>query len=164
MLNFEELDNNYAVEFDLNKTCRFAYLWNKKDSIYNPNNEKFITVSEAYRKLKDLKYHFYPAGYFVETYYIGYELNNTLGNCNDLRETLYLVGKRDNKKFEPITSVGDVVDTTIEVINREIRLVNYMLGFSTENEIFDTDAISHSKTKLLEILENDKLKYDRFID
>ena len=32
------------------------------------------------------------------------------------------------------------------------------------NEIFDTDAISHSKTKLLEILENDKLKYDRFID
>ena len=58
MLNFEELDNNYAVEFDLNKTCRFAYLWNKKDSIYNPNNEKFITVSEAYRKLKDLKYHF----------------------------------------------------------------------------------------------------------
>ena len=39
-----------------------------------------------------------------------------------------------------------------------------MLGFSTENEIFDTDAISHSKTKLLEILENDKLKYDRFID
>ena len=111
-----------------------------------------------------MKYHFYPAGHFVETYYIGYELNNTLGNCNDLRETLYLVGKRDNKKFEPITSVGDVVDTTVEVINREIRLVNYMLGFSTENEIFDTDAISHSKIKLLEILENDKLKYDRFID
>ena len=159
MLNFEELDNNYAVEFDLNKTCRFAYLWNKKDSIYNPNNEKFITVSEAYRKLKDLKYHFPKNQCFFLL-----KLNNTLGNCNDLRETLYLVGKRDNKKFEPITSVGDVVDTTVEVINREIRLVNYMLGFSTENEIFDTDAISHSKTKLLEILENDKLKYDRFID
>lgn len=164
MINFEELDNNYAVELDLNKKCRFAYLWNKKDSIYNPNNKKFIKVSEAYNILKELKYHFYPAGHFVGTYYVGYELNNTLGNCNDLRETLYLIGKRDNKKFESITTVGEVVDTTVEVVNREIRLVNYMLGFSSEDEVLDSDALSHSKTKLFEILENDKMKYDNFID
>ena len=38
-----------------------------------------------------------------------------------------------------------------------------MLRFSTENEILDTDAISHSKTKLLEILRNEKIKYYKFI-
>ena len=163
MLNFEELDKKFAVEFNENKKCRFAYLWNKKDSIYNPNLSIFISVSDAYKKVKELNYHFYPAGNYVETYYVGYELNNTLGNCNDLRETLYLIGKRDNKKWEYVDSVGNIKDVMLSSINREIRLVNYMLGFSTEDEILDSDAIKHTKKELVEILLEEKKKYDSFI-
>lgn len=164
MLDFEELDRKFIVQYNETKKCKFANIWTKDECPNHRNGSKgkkdgdfgWISVSDAYKHLLQKNYHFYPAGNHKETYLIAYELNSQFGDCTDDRISLYLIAKKNNRPLDFINSVGNVIDTKIEWVNRERKLANYLAGFLDESEILDTDSTTHSKDDLLRALNTTK--------
>ena len=120
MLNYDELDKKFIVEYDEDKTCMFAYLWDKRDfPNHNVNEPGWISVSEVYKKCLEHKWHFYPAGWYRDTLIAGYELNETFGECTDDLRALYVVGKK----------VTNFLRTQrLSIISALILAVNYWHG------------------------------------
>ena len=166
MIDFSEMDEKYIVRYCEAKTCCFAYLWAKKDwSCYKSGKrgkEKgdygWISVSEAYARMKKKGYHFFPEGYYKETYIDAYKLNKTFGDCTDDRLSLYFVGKINGKPWNYVESIGNVSDTSVEWVNRERKLANYLLGFISEHEITDADSTTGDRADIIRVLGHTKEK------
>ena len=60
MIDFEKLDRLFEVQYDENKACMFAYVWAKKKESDELESKKHIKLSDAFNKVKDHKWHFYP--------------------------------------------------------------------------------------------------------
>lgn len=162
MIDFEKLDKEYVVKYDERKTCRFAYIWSKKDFPKKPSKKRFISVSEAFEKVKEHKWHFYPAGHYVDTYLVAYDLNEELGTCTNDWGSLYFIGKKNGKPWEYVKSVGNAVDINVDYLNRDYKIANYLLGYLNDDDLNDSDSFYGTKKDLISTLKRCLEKYSNF--
>lgn len=153
MIDFKYINERFIVKCNSRMSSEKLQFWNKKDFQKDYKFDKnWVTVKKAIEIAKKHNCHFSLAGYFIETYIVSFLINSTFGNCNDSRAALYFVGKKLNIKWLPVDSIENIADTTVEIVNRERRLVNYMLGKSDESEILDSDSFYGTKQDLINTL------------
>ena len=91
MIDFEKLDRLFEVTYDENKACMFAYVWAKKKESVELDSKKHIKLSDAFNKVKDHKWHFYPGDENnLTTYLVTGLLNKELGAFETDDITLFL--------------------------------------------------------------------------
>ena len=169
MIDLKEFDEQFIVRYDESKTCMFAYLWAKEDwECYKDGapglwegDFGWISVSAAFARMKVKHYHFYPAGSYRKTYISAYQLNEVLGNAanaTDDRIALFLEGEKNKQPLVYLDTIGEIIDTKLEYVNRERKLANYLLGYLTEDDITDNDSTTGDKKVLMKVLERTKDK------
>lgn len=163
MIDFKYINERFIVKCNSRMSSEKLQFWNKKDFQKDYKFDKnWVTVKKAIEIAKKHNCHFSPAGYFIETYIVSFLINSTFGNCNDSRAALYFVGKKLNIKWLPVDSIENITDTTVEIVNRERRLVNYMLGKSDESEILDSDSFYGTKQGLINTLHQCLKDFETF--
>ena len=174
MIDFEKLDRLFEVTYDENKACMFAYVWAKKKESDELESKKHIKLSDAFNKVKDHKWHFYPGDENnLTTYLVTGLLNKELGAFETDDVTLFLFSLGNKTPFSDIYDTNGILDTTTKEINSARHNVNFMLGFWTEFNLIkgvdykDEKIISMAKGKYLSMYFDDTYrdssKYYEFI-
>lgn len=161
-MDFKNLDEKYVVEYDKKKNCAFVYLWSKKSFRKKPSRRNHISVSAAFKKAKECKWHFDPAGHFIDTYLVAYELNEMLGVCTDDWASLYFVGIQNGKPWEYADSAGNAANPSVKSVNRSRKLANYLLGYIGDDDLEDSDSYFGSKKDLIRTLKRCLENYSSF--
>ena len=168
MIDFDEIDKKLIVEYNENKNGKNAYLWNQREfpaKFFNVKNgiSQWITVSDAFKRLQEHKWHFYPAGQIFETHLIGFELNTLLSpDCTDTLETLCVVGKKRKFAWNEIQSLANIVDTDISFVNKMRRFANFIIGFTNESSLSSNDTFDGNKDALIQSFLHTKEKLMAF--
>ena len=151
MIDFDKLDTLFEVTYNENKACMFAYVWAKSKASKNVESHRHISLSEAFSKVKERNWHFYPGDENnLKTFIVTGILNKELGAYETDNITLFLYNINSKKPLEDVSDTNGIKDTTLLEINRTRHDVNYMLGFKNENDfISDFDYKSEKDLKLL---------------
>ena len=161
MIDFEKLDRLFEVTYNENKACMFAYVWAKKKESDELESKKHIKLSDAFNKVKDHKWHFYPGDENnLTTYLVTGLLNKELGAFETDDVTLFLFSLGNKAPFSDIYDTNGILDTTTKEINSARHNVNFMLGFWTEfNLIKGVDYKNEKDLKsLCNVLNSNKSK------
>lgn len=136
MLDFQKLDNLFEVQYDENKTCMFAYVWKKSKESPELDSPRNIKLSDAYKKIKEKSWHFYPGNEnSLLTYIVTGLLNKELGAFETNTITLFLFNLRRKMPLQNVNTTNGIKDTSLIEINQTRHQVNLMLGLWSQDDL-----------------------------
>ena len=136
MLDFEKLNRLFEVQCDEDKACMFAYVWRKSKESTELESSRNIKLSDAYKKVQEKEWHFYPGDEnSLMTYLVTGLLNKELGAFETNTVTLFLFNLGRKVPLEDVDTTNGINDTSLIEINQTRHDVNLMLGLWTQDDL-----------------------------